>query len=250
MNTRTEPPVIRRRDVTAAEITKIITNPVGITMLAVTLAANTLLAVIEASGVTFYTGGSQGPSTLSSFGTLMLAPVYAFLVLPVHAAASEYRGGQLRMSLTATPDRRALELGTLGAMVTTVLTAAVVVLAPARLLIGVSAGSGAGELLLDLGRWIAVYAFMSVIAFGLAGLLRSTITPLGILITLPLVVATGVLQWPEALRLLPDQAGLSLIGAPAYDVHELPPGIAALTLAVWALVALAVYAVFLVRRDA
>jgi ABC-type transport system involved in multi-copper enzyme maturation permease subunit len=250
VNTTTELPVIRRRDVTAAEITKIVTNPVSVTMLAVTLAVNTLLALIEASGVTFYTGGAQGPSTLSSFGTLMLAPVYAFLVLPVHAAASEYRGGQLRTSLTATPDRRTLVLGKLGAVITAVLTAAVVVLTPARLIIGVSAGSGAGGLLLDLGQWIAVYAFMSVTAFGLAGLLRSTITPLGILTTLPLVVATGVLQWPEALRLLPDQAGLSLVGTPAYEVHELPPGIAALTLAVWAVASLAVYAVSLVRRDA
>ncbi|WP_435111040.1 ABC transporter [Nocardiopsis synnemataformans] len=250
MNAPVEPPVIRRRDVIAAETTKIITNPVAVVMVAVTVAVNTLLAAIDASGVTFYTGGGQEPSTLSSFGTLMIAPVYAFLVLPVYAAASEYREGQIRVSLTATPDRRTLLLGKLAAMTVAVLAAAVIVLVPARLIIGFSEGLEAGELLLDLGQWIAVYAFMSFIAFGLAGLLRSTITSLGILVTLPIVVATGVLQWPEGLRLLPDQAGLSLVGTPAYDVHELSPGVAALTLTVWTLVSLAVYALSLMRRDA
>lgn len=250
MNAAIEPPVIRRRDVVAAEITKIITDPVIVVMLAVTVVVNTLLAVIDAAGVVFHTGGAQEPSTLSSFGTLMFAPVYAFLVLPVYAAASEYRGGQLRMSLTATPDRHILLFGKLAAMIATVLTAAVIALAPARLVIGVSEGRGAGGLVLDLGQWTAAYVFMSVIAFGLAGLLRSTVTSLGILITLPVVVATGVLQWPEGLRLLPDQAGLSMVGTPAYDVHRLPPGIAALILTVWALLSLAVYALSLMRRDA
>lgn len=250
MNAPIKPPVIRRRDVITAEITKIVTSPVAVVMVAVTVAVNTLLATIDASGVTFYTGGTQGPSTLSSFGTLMIAPVYAFLVLPVHTAASEYHGGQLRVSLTAIPDRRTLLLGKLVAMTVTVLAAAILVLAPARMIIGFAEGWGAGELLLDLGQWISVYVFMSFIAFGLAGLLRSTITSLGILITLPIVVATGVLQWPEGLRLLPDQAGLSLIGTPAYDVHELPPGIAALTLTVWAFVSLSLYGLSLMRRDA
>ncbi|MFW5418472.1 ABC transporter [Nocardiopsis sp. CNT-189] len=250
MSTAAAPPEIRRRDVIAAEAVKIATDPIAIALLAAAAAVNTLLAVIDASGTTFYTGGAREPSTLSSFGTLMLAPVYAFLVLPVYAAAGEYRGGQLRMSLTATPDRRVLLLGKVAAMIAAALAAAVIALAPARLIIGVSAGPGAGGLLLDLGRWVAVYVLMSAVAFGLAGLLRSAIAPLGILVTLPVVVATGVLQWPAGLRFLPDQAALSLVGTPAYDVHELPPGTAALTLALWALLSLAGYGAALIRRDA
>ncbi|WP_017592994.1 hypothetical protein [Nocardiopsis potens] len=250
MSAAAAPPEIRRRDVIAAEAVKIATDPVAVALLAVAAAVNTLLAVIDASGTAFYTGGARGPSTLSSFGTLMLAPVYAFLVLPVHAAAGEYRGGQLRMSLAATPDRRVLLLGKTAAMIAAALAAAVAALAPARLIIGISAGLGAGGLLLDLGRWVAVYVLMSAIAFGLAGLLRSAIAPLGILITLPVVVATGALQWPAGLRFLPDQAALSLVGTPAYDVHQLPPGTAALALALWALLSLTGYGAALIRRDA
>lgn len=250
MNTTIEPPAIRRRDVAAAETTKIITDPIGILMVGATFVVNTLLAVIDASDVTFYTGGGQEPSTLSSFGTLMMAPVYAFLVLPVSAAASEYRAGQLRISLTSMPDRRTLLLAKLVAVIAVVVAAAMIVLAPARVIIGLSEGLPAGQLLYDLVRWIAAYVLLSVVAFGLAGLLRSAITSLGALITLPIVVATGVLQWPEGLRLLPDQAGLSLVGTPAYEVHEIPAGIATLVLAVWALLSLAAYALSLIYRDA
>ncbi|SDN36726.1 hypothetical protein SAMN05216355_102126 [Actinomyces ruminicola] len=90
---------------------------------------------------------------------------------------------------------------------------------------------------------------MSVIAFGLAGLLRSAIAALGILITVPIIVGTGILQWPQVLRLLPDQAALSLLGAPGYDVTALPPAAAALVLATWAGLCLAAYALALIRRD-
>lgn len=250
MSVTTEQPVIRQRDVLAAEVTKIITNPATILMLAITVAANLLLASIDASGVTFYTGSAQGPSSLSSFGIVMLVPIYAFLVLPVYAAASEYRGGQLRISLTATPDRGTFVLAKLAAMLGVVVVAAFVALVPARLVIGFADGLGAGELLLDAGAWIAVYLLMSLTAFGLAGILRSTIAPLGIMIALPIVVATGIIQWPAGIRFLPDQASLSLLGTPGYEVTELPPGIAALVLTAWAVLLVAAYAFALIRRDA
>lgn len=90
---------------------------------------------------------------------------------------------------------------------------------------------------------------IGIVAFGLSGLLRSSIAPLAILIASPMVVATGVLQWPEGIRFLPDQASMSLLGIPAYEVTELPPGIAFLTLLVWALVSIIAYWFSLVRRD-
>ncbi|AOS63162.1 ABC transporter [Actinoalloteichus hymeniacidonis] len=245
------PPVIRLRDVIASEITKITTDPVTVLMLTVTMTANLLLAGIEASGVTFYTGGAgEQPASLSSFGVVMFAPVYAFLVLPVHAAAGEYLGGQLRVSLTATPDRRTLVVAKSVAMVAVVSVAAIIALAPARLVIGISDGVGPPALLADLGAWVAAYLAMSVIAFGLAGLLRGVVAPLAILIASPMVVATGILQWPAGLRFLPDQAGMSLLGTPAYEITAIPIGMAALALAAWASVSIAVYALTLLRRDA
>lgn len=250
MSTTTQQPVIRRRDGFTAEVTKITTNPATIPMLAITTAANLLLSAIDASGVTFYTGSSQDPSSISSFGIVMLAPIYAFLVLPVYAAASEHRGGQLRMSLAASPDRARFVLAKTAAMTVVIVVAATIALLPARLIIGISDGLGADQLLLYTGRWITVYVLMSLIAFGLAGILRSAVAPLGILIALPIVLATGILQWPQGIRFLPDQASLSLLGTPGYEVTELPPGIAVLTLITWAAASVAVYAIAVIRRDA
>ena len=88
------------------------------------------------------------------------------------------------------------------------------------------------------------------IGFGLAGVLRGAIAPLGIMIALPIVVATGILQWPAGIRLLPDQTALSLVGTPGYDVTELPPGAAALVLIAWTILAVSAYGIALARRDA
>lgn len=250
MSTTIEQSEIRRRDVFAAEVTKITTNPATILVLASTFVANLLLAAVEASGMTFDIGRPQDPSSISSFGIVMLAPVYLFLILPVYAAATEYRGGQLRMSLTATPNRGSFVLNKLAAMLTVIIFAAIIALLPARLVIGTSDSPEAGELLLNTGRWITVYVLMSVIAFGLAGTLRSAIAPLGIMIALPMVVATGIIQWVDGIRFLPDQASLSLLGTSGYEVTELPVGIAALVLIAWALTSVAAYAFVLIRRDA
>lgn len=251
MNTTTiEVPTIRLGDAIRAEATKILTHPATPLMLFITLAANLVLAGVEASGVTFYTGGPGGPSSLSSFGIVMLAPVYAFLVIPVYATASEYQGGQLRMSLAATPRRGAFVLSKLAATFAVVLIAAVVAVVPARLVIGIADGLAPAALAADCGEWVAVYVFMSLIGFGLAGVLRGAIAPLGIMIALPIVVATGILQWPAGIRLLPDQTALSLVGTPGYDVTELPPGAAALVLIAWTILAVSAYGIALARRDA
>lgn len=241
-------PVIRRRDVIGSEITKIITHPATVIMLAITLVVNLFLAVIDASGLIFYTGA--GPARLSSFGMVMLAPLYAFLVVPVWAAATEHHGGQLRMSLTATPRRGTVALAKLTATTTVCLAAAVIAIVPARFVIGIASGLDPAELALNCVQWVAVYVLMSLIVFGLAGILRNTIAPLGIMIALPIVVATGILQWPEGIRFLPDQASLSLVGTPGYDVTELPPVIAAGVLVGWAVLAIVAYTFALLRRDA
>lgn len=241
-------PAIRMRDAIASEITKIVTHPATPLMLAITLVVNLFLAIVDASGLIFYTGA--GPSRLSAFGIVMLAPLYVFLVIPVWAAATEHHGGQLRMSLTATPRRGTFALAKLTATLGVCLATAIIAIIPTRLVIGISAGLSPVELALNGSEWVGVYVLMSLIAFGLAGILKGTIAPLAIMIALPIVVATGILQWPEGIRFLPDQASLSLVGTPGYDVTELPPGIALLVLLGWAVLSIAAYTLALLRRDA
>lgn len=245
-----EPPAIRRRDVIGSEMTKIVTHPATGIVLGITLVLNLSLAAIDASGLMFYTGASAGPSRLSSFGMVMLAPMYAFLVIPVWAAATEHHGNQLRMSLSAVPRRRTLVLAKLTGVLVVTLAAALVAIVPARLVIALSSGQRLTEVVLSCAQWVTVYLLISLIAYGLAGILRSTISALGIMIALPIIVATGILQWPEGIRFLPDQAGLSLVGTPGYDVTTLPPEIAALLLLGWAVLSLGAYTSVLIRRDA
>lgn len=253
--TDAKPPVIRHRDAIVSEITKITSHPATLLMLAITVVANLILAGVDAAGVPFYTtneqlAGLEEPSTLSSFGIIVLAPIYVFLVIPVWAAATEHSSGQMRMSLAATPRRGKFLAAKLIAMLTVTLVAAIIATVPAQLVIGLADENSVGDLLIDCLRWVAAYVFMSVIAFGLAGILKSAIATLGIMIGLPIVIATGILQWPDGIRFLPDQAALSLVGTPGYDVTELPPGIAALTLLGWSIIAVAAYAGAVTRRDA
>ncbi|MGP5364896.1 hypothetical protein ACTXLB_16405 [Brachybacterium tyrofermentans] len=249
MSTTVDQP-IRLGDVVRSEITKITTHPATFLKLIITVIANLILAGIDASGVTFFTGDPAGPSSLSDFGVVMIAPLYAFLVIPVWAAATEHHGGQLRMSLTATPHRGRFIFAKLTAMLAVVALGAIVAVVPARLVIGISGGLDASGLFTTCIQWVAAYVFMSIVAFGLAGILKNTIAPLGIMIALPMVIATGILQWSDGLRFLPDQAALSLVETPQFDVHEIPPGLAATVLAIWSIIAVAAYAFSVIRRDA
>lgn len=237
------------RDVVYAELTKIISHPTVIVALAITMFINLGFAIIDARGILFYTAFNQAPATLSDFGVVMFFPVYVFLVLPVIAASSEYKDGQFRMTLAAIPNRQTLMKGKLIAMVIAALAAIAFVLIPSRLIIGISDGLSVGALIVDLSRWVTVYLLMSFIAFGLAGFLRSTIAPLAILIMIPIFVATGILQWPEGLRFLPDQASMSLLGTPAYDVTELPAQIALIVLLCWTLLWVFTYWIAVIHRD-
>ena len=94
MNLNEESTAIRNRDLIFAECIKMLTDPVVPYFALITLVLNILLSAIDASGMTFYTGASSEPSSLSSFGVVLFAPIYAFLVLPVYAAAGEYRDGR------------------------------------------------------------------------------------------------------------------------------------------------------------
>ena len=210
MNLNEESTAIRNRDLIFAECIKMLTDPVVPYFALITLVLNILLSAIDASGMTFYTGASSEPSSLSSFGVVMFAPIYAFLVLPVYAAAGEY---------------------------------------PGRFIISFANNGGLMEFMQDEVCWTIAYVFMSVIAFGLAGIFKSSVVSLGILVSLPMVVATGVIQWNEGIRFLPDQASLSLLGMPAYDVTEISSATAIFTLSLWSALFMLIYVALFLRRD-
>lgn len=236
-------------NIVRSEFRKIISHPTIVLFIFITSIVNLGLAIVDASGLLFYPANDMPPSTVADFGIVMFAPVYAFLILPVFAASSEYQGGQYRMTLTATPNRQKLVNGKVVAVLLAVLSGILLSIIPARLIINIFSDVSMSYMLIDITRWTAVYLLMSIIAFSIAGITRSTIVPLSILIMIPIFIGTGILQWHAGIRFLPDQASMSLLGTPAYEVTELPPWIAFFTLLVWAFVGIVAYRFFLLRRD-
>ena len=237
---------IRLRDVTASEVIKILTLPAAAWALAGAAGANLLLSAIALSGVRF----GMEHASLSAYGLAMAAPAYLFALAPAGAAACEYRTEQLRVSLTAVPDRRRLAAAKLAALLAAAAPAALVAVAPGRILLGVHDGAGALALASDVGRWTGVYVLLPLVAFGLAGLARSVAVCLGALVVVALANALGFMQWPEGVRLLPDQLALSALGTPAFEVTALPAPIAACGLLAWGLALTGGALALLVHRDA
>ncbi|GAA0338809.1 hypothetical protein ACFQ4Z_07745 [Oceanobacillus oncorhynchi subsp. oncorhynchi] len=241
--------VISLSDVVRSEFTKIISQPTIVLFIVITVILNLGLAILDISGLVFYPGNDMPPSTVADFGIVMFAPIYAFLILPVYAASSEYQGGQNRMTLITVPNRKLLMKGKIAAVGLAVLCGILVAVIPSRLIINILSDVSISYILADITGWTAVYFLMSIIAFGIAEIARSVIVPLSILIMIPIFIATGILQWPEGLRFLPDQASMSLLGTPAYEVTELPPWIAFFTLFVWALICKIAYWLSFLQRD-
>lgn len=238
---------IRSRDVIASEVTKILTHPATFIAIALTLATNTLFGVVGVSAVQFGTEG--GTKTLTEFPTVIFAPVYAFLVLAAYAAASEYQGGQLRMSLTAIPNRAHLVVCKLCALII-VIPAALLTLLPERLILGLHAQLSVLQLLGDIALWITVYLLMSLLTFGLATILKSAVASLSLLGTLAIFVNAGFLPWPQGARFLPDQAATNMLGTPANEVTAMSPAAGTVALTLWAIAGVVVFVVTIQRRDA
>ncbi|MEV4098229.1 hypothetical protein [Streptosporangium saharense] len=193
---------IRLADLSRAEFTKIRTLPATWIALAVTLAANTLLGLLAATD-TVRVATSDGQVAVAQLGTVMLAPVYAFLAVPVLTTGREY-GGQLRISLLATPDRSRFLLAKLLTSAGTAIVAAPLVLLPG-LLVRHAAGGLPAE--------VTAYLLLGLVGGGFAVLARSAVTPLAVLLALPVLVSpmlAGLL--PGLVRLLPHEATLSFLG--------------------------------------
>jgi len=226
-----------------AELTKIRTLRATWLALAVAVAANLLLAVL-ARADTVRIAGADGSVPIDRIGTLMLAPVYAFIAVVVYATGSEYRSGQIRVSLTAVPDRRSLAAAKLGAVTLVSLAAAVPAVLPAGL---IRPGGTALDLLLSA----AVYLMLSLIGCGFAVLSRSLVIPLAVLFILPVMVSPLLRSAvPGVVKFLPHEAALSLLGAPTDPAGDLARGGGLLVLVGWTVLFLGAAGTSLITRDA
>lgn len=236
------------RDTARAEITKGLTQPVIPLVCLIVLVLNTALSTLASTDLV-QLSAAGGLVDLSEMGAVMLAPVYAFLVVPACLAGDEYVDGQLRVTLAAVPHRGRLLTGKLAAAAALVVPGAVLVLAPGRAILAVSQNLSLPATLADLARWVAAYTLLSFVAYSLAALARSRVAPVAILALIPLLIATGVFPFANIVRLLPDQLSLSLVGTPGFDVTALPPAVAAVLLSTWVLTLGAAQATAFLLRD-
>ncbi|MCC2313308.1 hypothetical protein [Cellulomonas xiejunii] len=239
----------RVRDVVRAEVTKALTHPVTAPAVLGALAVNTALAVIVASDVVrLGTGGD--PVSLEAFPGLLVAPVYLLLIAVATVAGGEHTTGQHRVTLTVVPRRGRLAVAQLLALVAVSTPAALLALAPARLVLARQDGSGLADGALDVGRWVLAYVLLSVVAYGLTSVVRSATTALGVLAALPVLVATGALPWPRVVRFLPHEAATAVTGVADGGVTALTSGVAVLVLGGWAVLAAAAHTASLLHREA
>ncbi|MEU8234381.1 hypothetical protein AB0C12_32745 [Actinoplanes sp. NPDC048967] len=115
----------------AAELAKIRTLPAVWIALTAALAANGGLGVLAASDAV-RVAGPDGPVPVARLGAPLLAPVYVFVAIAVCAAGSEFRGGQVRVSLLAVPRRTRLFAAKSAVCALVSVLAAVLVVLPSR----------------------------------------------------------------------------------------------------------------------
>ncbi|GIH97549.1 hypothetical protein ACFFMN_39655 [Planobispora siamensis] len=206
---------IRLTDLVRAELTKIRTLPATWIVLALTLAADTLLALPAATDVVRIAGSGGRTAAITQFGTVLLAPVYAFVAVPVFAAGGEYRGGQVRVSLLAAPDRNRFFLAKLLAVLGILTVAAILVVLPGHLTRRALGGADVAEATGGLSAEVTAYLLLGLVAYGFAMLVRTVVTPLAVLVVLPVLVSPLLRGLsPEVTRLLPHEATLSFLGMP------------------------------------
>jgi ABC-2 type transport system permease protein len=239
---------IRFVDILSAERMKITTLPATWIALAIAFAANTLLGVIAGTDVV-RVAGRDGAVPIAQLGTLMLAPVYVFIAVTVFAAGSEYRDGQLRVSLAAVPDRDRLFTAKLAASTTISLLASIPVVLPGYVLQHAPAWEN-GHAAADLAALLVVYLLLSVIGYGFASVSKSVITPIAVLFVTPVLISPALQgTLPTVVKFLPHEAALSFLGLPP-DPSTAIDRVAGLSvLTAWAIVFVAAARRFFVRRD-
>lgn len=228
---------IRLPDLLGAELTKICTLPACRMALAAAFVANTVLGAFAATDAVRL-AGKEGQVPVSQVGILMLAPAYVFVAITVFAAGSEYRGGQLRVSLAAVPDRTRLFAAKLVAATLVSLLAAVAAILPGHLVQHAAAitrgGPAAGGAVLDLAALVGAHLLLGLIGFGFAVITRSVLTPLAVLAGTPVLISPRLQgSLPDLVRLLPHEATLSLLDMAGEQSTALDRTGGLLVLVVW-----------------
>lgn len=233
-----------------AELSKIRTLPSTWIALALTVVANTVLGILAATD-TVRVASADGDVAVGQLGTLMLAPVYVFIAIAVFAAGTEYRGGQLRVSLAAVPDRTRWFGAKLAVSAAVALAAAIPAVLPGLLVQHGAAGDLiSARTVTDLLALLTGYLLLSLVGFGFAFLARGFVTPLAVLFILPVLVSTTLSGlFPQVIRFLPHEATLSFLGRAAGPATVLGRGAGLLVLTGWALLFVGTAWTLIVRRD-
>ncbi|MBF9133042.1 hypothetical protein I0C86_29375 [Plantactinospora sp. S1510] len=238
------------RALLSAELTKIRTLPATWIALTLTVVTNTVLGALAAIDTVRITT-ANGEVAVDQVGTLMLAPAYIFVAIAVHAAGTEYHGGQLRVSLAAAPDRTRWFGAKLTVAAAVALLAAIPAVLPGLLVQHGAAGDlASGRTATDLLALLAAYPLLSLLGFGFAFLTRGPVTPLTVLLILPVLVSTTLIGlFPQVVRLLPHEATLSLLGRAADPATALGRGAGLLVLTGWAVLLVGIAWALIVHRD-
>jgi ABC-2 type transport system permease protein len=240
----TESGEIRLTDLVTAELTKLRTLPAGWIGLAVALVLNTALGFVVGTG-RVRLAGAGGTTPIARFGTVMLAPAYVLLAVPVIAAGGEYSGGQFRVSLTAVPARHRFFAAKLLVSAAVTAVAAVLVVAPGYVFEHGSATTVGG-----LADRALAYLLLGLTGFGMAALARSVVTPIAVLVILPVLVSTTLDDLvPGLVRLLPNEAILSFLGMAADPELTLARPVGGAVATAWATLLIALGWFATARRD-
>jgi ABC-2 type transport system permease protein len=244
---------IRLADVVGAEVTKIRTLPATWIAFAIAVVANTLLGIVAATDV-IHIAGQAGPVDITHFGMVMLAPAYAFIAIAVFAAGSEYRGGQLRLSLAAVPDRNRFLVAKLIAIAGVTVPAAAVALLPGFVIQhadAVSTGDlGMGPATVDFGRLVIAYVLLSLVGSGFGLVAKTVVAPIAVLFAMPILISTTLGgTFPNVVRLLPHEATLGFLDIPTNLATGLGRGAGLLVLTTWAALFLGAGWALVSRRD-
>jgi ABC-2 type transport system permease protein len=237
--TAVAPGHVRLTDLLRAELSKLRTLPTTWTAVILAFLSSALLGLLAVTDVV-RVAGPGGGNPIAGVGIVMLFPAYVLVAVPVFAAGTEYRGGQLRVSLAATPGRHRWFAAKLLVSTATTAAAGLVVALPAHLL---QHGT-----LLDLACRVPAGLFLGLIGFGFAAIARTVVTPLAVLALLPVLISPLLGRVaPGLVRVLPHEAMLSLAGLPAGPSLSRPAGLA--VLAGWAAAVVAAGWWVTARRD-
>lgn len=181
---------------------------------------------------------------------------YPFIVaLGALWAGSEYgNGGQLRTTLTATPQRarvfavKAFVLAALISVVAALTMTGSLVITHASAEVGIDPFALTPRIWASIGGVTLAWTMSALIAFAIGTLARTAIVPLILLV--PLVVGVGdfLMGFWEHAKYLPTTAGMGLYSDPTTSGY-LDPATAAVVQASWMAILLAAALAVFVRRD-